>query len=179
MTSTQKKEHQNQKCTQLFLHRESESTSHSVLLDCLRPQGPQPARLLCPWDSPGKNTGVGCHAVLQEIKIQELYSHYVFWIGRQVLYHSSTWEVYCMHAGWVTSVMSDSAAPWTVALQAPRSVGFSRQEYWSGLPCPDYQQGSTVQHRELYVIVCSNLYGTRIWKRMHVHNWITLLYNWN
>ena len=26
--------------------------------------------------------------------------------------------------------------PWTVAHQAPMSVGFSRQEYWSGLPCP-------------------------------------------
>ena len=26
--------------------------------------------------------------------------------------------------------------PWTVARQAPLSVGFSRQEYWSGLPCP-------------------------------------------
>ena len=28
------------------------------------------------------------------------------------------------------------AALWAVALQAPRSMGFSRQEYWSGLPCP-------------------------------------------
>ena len=27
------------------------------------------------------------------------------------------------------------AAPWTVAHQAPLSMGFSRQEYWSGLPC--------------------------------------------
>ena len=26
--------------------------------------------------------------------------------------------------------------PWTVALQAPLSMGFSRQEHWSGLPCP-------------------------------------------
>ena len=26
--------------------------------------------------------------------------------------------------------------PWTVALQAPLSMGFSRQDYWSGLPCP-------------------------------------------
>ena len=26
--------------------------------------------------------------------------------------------------------------PWTVAQQAPLSLGFSRQEYWSGLPCP-------------------------------------------
>ena len=29
-----------------------------------------------------------------------------------------------------------SAAPWTVDHQAPLSVGFSRQECWSGLPCP-------------------------------------------
>ena len=28
------------------------------------------------------------------------------------------------------------ATPWTVALQAPLSMGFSRQEYWSGLPFP-------------------------------------------
>ena len=28
------------------------------------------------------------------------------------------------------------ATPWTAALQAPLSMGFSRQEYWSGLPCP-------------------------------------------
>ena len=32
-----------------------------------RPCGPQPARLLCPWGSSGKNTGVGCHALLQGI----------------------------------------------------------------------------------------------------------------
>ena len=40
----------------------------------------------------------------------------------------------CVHA--VASVMSDSATPWTVACQAPLSMGFSRQEYWSGLPFP-------------------------------------------
>ena len=33
--------------------------------DALRPYGLGPARLLCPWDSPGKKTGVGCHALLQ------------------------------------------------------------------------------------------------------------------
>ena len=33
--------------------------------DSLRPHGPQPARLRCPWDLPGKNTGVGGHALLQ------------------------------------------------------------------------------------------------------------------
>ena len=33
----------------------------------VRPHGLEPARLLSPWDSPGKNTGVGCHALLQRI----------------------------------------------------------------------------------------------------------------
>ena len=33
----------------------------------LRPHGLQPARPLCPWDSPGKNTGMGCQALLQGI----------------------------------------------------------------------------------------------------------------
>ena len=32
--------------------------------------------------------------------------------------------------------MSDSVIPWTVAGQAPLSMGFSRQEYWIGLPFP-------------------------------------------
>ena len=35
--------------------------------DSLRPYGPWPTRLLCPWNSLGKNTGVGCHAFLQGI----------------------------------------------------------------------------------------------------------------
>ena len=34
------------------------------------------------------------------------------------------------------SVVSDSATLWTVARQAPLSMGFPRQEYWSGLPFP-------------------------------------------
>ena len=36
----------------------------------------------------------------------------------------------------VCSVASDSVTPWTVAHQAPLSMKFSRQEYWSGLPFP-------------------------------------------
>ena len=39
----------------------------SVVSNSLRPYELQPARLLCPWDSPGKNTRVGCHALLQGI----------------------------------------------------------------------------------------------------------------
>ena len=34
------------------------------------------------------------------------------------------------------SLVSNSATPWSVAYQAPLTVGFSRQEYWNGLPFP-------------------------------------------
>ena len=36
----------------------------------LRPHGLQPTRLPRPWDSPGKNTGVGCHFLLQCVKVK-------------------------------------------------------------------------------------------------------------
>ena len=39
----------------------------SVMSNSVRPYGVQPARLLCPWDSPGKNTSEVCRALLQEI----------------------------------------------------------------------------------------------------------------
>ena len=47
------------------MSRNDNVLSCSVLSDSLRSHGLQPPRLLCPWDSLGKNTGVGCHALLQ------------------------------------------------------------------------------------------------------------------
>ena len=41
--------------------------SRSVVSDSLRPHGLQPSRFLCPWDFPGKSSGVGCHFLLQGI----------------------------------------------------------------------------------------------------------------
>jgi len=38
--------------------------SHLVVSDSLQPHGLYPTSLLCPWDSLGKNTGVGCHFLL-------------------------------------------------------------------------------------------------------------------
>ena len=38
--------------------------------DSVRPHRQQPTRLPCPWDSPGKNTGVGCHFLLQCVKVK-------------------------------------------------------------------------------------------------------------
>ena len=42
----------------------------SVVSDSVRPHGLQPIRLPCPWDSPGKNTGVGCHFLPQCMKVE-------------------------------------------------------------------------------------------------------------
>ena len=46
--------------------RESEKCkwSRSVMSDSSWPHGPQPTRLLRPWDFPGKSTGMGCHCLL-------------------------------------------------------------------------------------------------------------------
>ena len=38
--------------------------------DPVRPHRRQPTRFPCPWDSPGKNTGVGCHFLLQCMKVK-------------------------------------------------------------------------------------------------------------
>ena len=54
--------------------------SHSVLSDSLQPCGLEPTRLLCPRRSPGKNTGVGCHFLLQGIfPTQGLSLHLLCW----------------------------------------------------------------------------------------------------
>ena len=42
----------------------------SVVSYSVPPHRGQPTRLLCPWDSPGKNTGVGCHFLLQCMKVK-------------------------------------------------------------------------------------------------------------
>ena len=57
--------------------------------DSLRPHGPYPTRLLCPWDSPHKNTGVVCHFLLQGIFLIQESNHvfHVSCIERRVLYH--------------------------------------------------------------------------------------------
>ena len=66
-----------------------------------------------PWDSPCRNTGVGCYFLLQRMKMKSKVKS----LSRVQLL----------------------ATPWTAAYQAPPSMGFSRQEYWSGVPLPSPQ----------------------------------------
>ena len=70
----------------------------SVVSDSVRPHRRQPTRLPRPWDSPGKNTGVGCHFLLQCMKVKSK----VKLLGRVRLF----------------------VTPWTSAYQAPSSMGF-------------------------------------------------------
>ena len=59
---------------------------NSVLSYSLRLYGLWPTRLLCPWNFPGKNTGVGCHFLLQEIEPASPV-FFFFLHCRQILYH--------------------------------------------------------------------------------------------
>ena len=55
-------------------------TSCLVMSDSVKPHVLQPARLLCPWDFPGKSTGVGFHFLLERIfSTQESNSHLLHW----------------------------------------------------------------------------------------------------
>ena len=73
--------------------------------DSVRPHRRQPTRLPRPWDSPGKNTGVGCHFLLQCMKVRR--------------------------ESEVAQSCPTLATPWTAAYQTPPSMGFSRQKYWT------------------------------------------------
>ena len=103
--------------------------------DSVRPHRRQPTRLPRPWDSPGKNTGVGCHCLLQCMKVK-----------------SESEKFSCVQL---------LAIPWTAAYQAPPSMGFSRQEYWSGVPLP---RNSTLGLREIcahdHKKTCSGMFIT-------------------
>ena len=170
--------------------------SHSICVRLFGPYGLQPARLLCLWDSLGKNTGVGCHFLLHEIFLTQgsnsRLSCLLHWQGG-FFTTSATWEaflprwhqcpfslythfmpithssftyscaslschaIYCPHTPAIVALSSSVTSfspyntqqcfpwlisvacmlshvqlfvtPWTMAYQAPLSIGFSRQEY--------------------------------------------------
>ena len=106
------------KCVYIYIYIYAAKSSQSCPTLCDPIDGSPPDS--CPWDSPGKNTGVGCHFLLQCMKVK------------------SESEV-------AQSCPTLHDPPWTVAYQAPPPMGYSRQEYWSGLPFPSPY---------IYVCVC-------------------------
>ena len=77
--------------------------------DSVRPHRRQPTRLPRPWDSPGKDTGVGCHFLLQCMKMKSKVKS----LGR----------------------VQPSETPWAAAFQAPPSMGFSSKNTGVGCHC--------------------------------------------
>ena len=110
--------------------------SCSVVSDSKRPHRRQPTRLRRPWDSPGKNTGLGCHFLLQCMKVKKVKS-----LSRVRLLETS----------------------WTAAYQAPPSMGFSRQEYWSGVPLPSPKAVITSSYQNVIKIVSHMTEIFHIW----------------
>ena len=93
--------------------------------DSMRPHRRQPTRLPHPWDSPGKNTGVGCHFLLQCMKVKS---------ESEVAQSCPTLKT-----------------PWTVAHQASLSMGFSRQKYWRGVPLPSPRHVASLHIRGFHL----------------------------
>ena len=78
--------------------------------DSVRPQKQQASRLPRPWDSPGKNTGVGCHFLLKCMKVK------------------------CESE--VDQLFLTLRDPMDFSLPGSSVRGFSKQDYWSGVPLP-------------------------------------------
>ena len=121
--------------------------------DTVRPHRRQPTRLPRPWDSPGKNTGVGCHFLFQcrKVKVKSL---------------SLVWLL---------------ATPRTVAHQAPPSMGFSRQECWSGVPSPSPEGCSwKSQFDQMVVISFHSDFEKRKWlKASFCFSLWSVITNWS
>ena len=90
----------------------------------VRPHRWQPTRLPSPWDSPGKNTGVGCHFFLQAWKWKV--------------------KVKSLSRVWLLATLQSAAH------QASPSMGFLRQEYWSGVPLPSPTHTHTHTHTHFF-----------------------------
>ena len=136
--------------------------------DSVRPHRRQPTRLPRPWDSPGKNTGVGCHFLLQCMKVKSesevaqscptlrdpfqpsrplqpsrLLRPWIFQ-ARVLEWDAIAFSETDCSLPQITPIavcarmLSCFTHIWlfvTVAW-ASLSMGFSREEYWSGLSCP-------------------------------------------
>ena len=157
----------------------SESESRSVVSSSLWPHG-----LYSPKNSPGQNTGVDSHSLLQGVfPTQGLNPGLPHWMPDKLLEsvihgqiasaaakslqscptlcdpidgsppgspipgilqaRTLEWAAISFSDAWKWKVKGKSlshvwvlATPWTAAHQAPPSMGFSRQEYWSGVPLP-------------------------------------------
>ena len=92
------------------IHTLAAAAVASVVPDSVRPQRQQSTRLPRPWDSPGKNTRVGCHFLLQCIKVKS--------------------------ESEVAQSCPTPSDPMDYSLPGSSVHGICQAEYWSGVPLP-------------------------------------------
>ena len=146
----------------------------------MQPHRWQSTRLHCPWDSPGKNTGVGCHFFLQCMKVKSesevaqscptlcdpmdcslpaSSAHGIFqarvleWGAITFSRQTFVGKVMSLLFNMLSAAASKSLQscptlchPIDGSPQAPLSLGFSRQECWSGLPFPSPVHACMLSH---------------------------------
>ena len=92
--------------------------------DSVRPHRRQPTRLPCPW-------------ILQARTLE--------WVAISFS-NAGKWKVKVKSLSRIRRL----ATPWTAAYQAPLSMGFSRQEYWSGVPLPSPIKGIDISKKKYF-----------------------------
>ena len=106
--------------------------------DSLQPHGLQSARLLCPWTSPGQNTGGRSCFLLQGIfPTQGSNPEILYRLSHQGT-QKSFWTRQCQTEPWGETAQSclTLCDCMVCSQQVPLSMEFCRQEYWSRLPYP-------------------------------------------
>ena len=112
----------------------------------------RPPRLLSPWDSPSKNTGVGCHFLLHRCTTKWFIYTYMYihsfsrffshiFLLFKIFFNVDRFKVIIGFSIILLLLSHFShvqlcATPYTAAHQASPSLGFSKQEHWGGLPFP-------------------------------------------
>ena len=104
--------------------------SHSLVSDSSRSHGLQPTRLLCPWDSLGKSTGVGCHCLLRLIRGEGV--KLCSWKLAKIILKGCIDNIYLEDSG-------------LLSIRAARNTLYS-EEIWIGYWCNDNEISVIFQH---------------------------------
>ena len=137
----------------VFLHPSPVNIGCSVVSDSLWPCGLYPNRLLCPWNFPGENTGVGCHFLLQGIFLSQGLN-LGFLHCQQIVYGLS-------YQGGPSSTTKHRSKSTIVSPLPPQHVSLLLLGYPLNLPQGGiswHQQRVQAQARPRYPKSCSTIY---------------------
>ena len=138
--------------------------SHSLWL-----HGLWPTRLLCPWDFPGKNTGMGCHFLLQGIFLIQG-SNLSLLLGRQILYHWATRVPFglCLIIGWQNiSIITYSPKHWNLmkrqVMKWKKTIGLAKKFVHKRFSITPYVTPSLIRCYANELFGQPNIYKPHLW----------------